>query len=418
MTNVEQIHLGFQWAEPLQGTDLNVEFVGSDLQITGLFPTYGTQDSACDLIHQFEKTPEQIAKGQKTGTQSPEVRLANADTDDELIAFVQRFGPVVAKSVEDAAMIPDKDLGEPRSPRRIIARQDIEELRKEQIIYRAALALVMQLDHVTHDYVSVQQLMQAIDEKMTEELKQPKVQYDVGLVQQVMKIIAGTFAQELDKPSHSNFSARYLLNVVAANIKEKLGKPNYVSAQQLMKIVAASVKNHLDQPIYDYSSAQKLIRTIVTNIKEWPGQWEREKSLRGVEPRWKLRSESLKRIEALSEYPPDQFAADFVYGRIVICELLNSFPSIVFPNPLEMYSSIKYGIRPLLYSILRRQFINPRGFGFCANTTCRNFFNIERAGQQFCCSECSLHHRQRVYWQERGQKLRKKRSTQPRKKRK
>ena len=51
-----------------------------------------------------------------------------------------------------------------------------------------------------------------------------------------------------------------------------------------------------------------------------------------------------------------------------------------------MHSSIKYGIRPLLYSILRRQFINPRGFAFCANTECRNFFNIERAGQQFCSS--------------------------------
>jgi len=132
----------------------------------------------------------------------------------------------------------------------------------------------------------------------------------------------------------------------------------------------------------------------------------------------KLSSESLKRIENLSKLPRDKFAADFVDGRIVICELLNSFSSIVFPNPLEMHSSIKYGIRPLLYSILRRQFINPRGFAFCANTECRKLFNIERAGQKFCSSECSLHHRQRIYWQEQGKKLRTKRAANSRKMRK
>jgi hypothetical protein len=56
---------------------------------------------------------------------------------------------------------------------------------------------------------------------------------------------------------------------------------------------------------------------------------------------------------------------------------------MVFPNRLEMHGSIKYGIRPLLYSILRRQFLAPRDFAACANTQCRDFFNLERAGQRF-----------------------------------
>jgi len=276
----------------------------------------------------------------------------------------------------------------------------------------------MQLDQVNHRYVSVQQLKLAFDAKLTEELSQPKANYDSGLVRQVMKLIDETLAHELDQPCHGDVSPRDILKFVAAKIKEKFDKPNYISALQLMKIFAASIRNHLDRPLYDYFAAQKLIGTIATNIQAWPSQWEREKSQRRAGPRWKLSIESLQRIEALSNSPRDLFVADYVVGRIVVCELLNSFPSIVFPNPLEMHSSIKYGIRPLLYSILRRQFINPRGFGFCANTACRNFFNIERAGQQFCCSECSLHHRQRVYWQERGQKLRKKRSSQARKMRK
>jgi hypothetical protein len=111
-----------------------------------------------------------------------------------------------------------------------------------------------------------------------------------------------------------------------------------------------------------------------------------------------------------SNPPPDPFLMGALDGRIVICELLNSFPSIVYPNPSEMHNSIKFGIRPLLYSLLRHQFIYSKGLAICANTACRNFFNIERSGQNFCSSECSLRHRQREYWKKRGKKLRKKRT--------
>ena len=297
----------------MQGKELGVEWIGSDLKITGSAAHYQRQDSPCDLISQYEKSPRQVAIGQqRTGTQSPDVRFANADTDQKLIDFVRRFGPVVARCVEDTGMIPDKELGEPRFPGHLIAHQDMHELKNEQEIYRAALALVMQLN----------------------------------------------------------------------------------------------------QPNYDYVSAQQLMKAIAANIKDWPRQWEREKSLRSVRPRWNLSAESLNRIEQLHSSRPDPFLPGSLDGRIVICELLNSFPSIVFPNPPEMHSSIKYGIRPLLYSLLRRQFVYPRGSAVCANTECRNFFNVERAGQEFCSSECSTRHRQRIYWQKRGKKLRKKRSTQ------
>src|SRR5665213_2107742 len=316
MTNVEHIYPGYQWAEPLQGKELDVQSIGSDLHITGLVPLYQRQDSPCDLVCQYEKSYKQLEIGQqRTGTQWPDVRFANADTDQKLIAFVRRFGPVVAKCVIDTSFVPDKELGEPRFPCRLIAHQDMQELRDEQAIYRAALTLIMQLS----------------------------------------------------------------------------------------------------QPNYDYVSAQLFMKTIAANIKDWPRQWEREESLGWGAPNWKLSAESLQRIEDLSSAPPDPILPDELSGRVVICELLNSFPSIIFPNPFQMHSSIKFGIRPLLYSILRRQFIYPRGSAICTNTVCRNFFNIERAGQQFCSSECSLHHRQRVYWQERGKKLRKKRVAQRRK---
>jgi len=316
MINVEQIYPGFQWGNGIDKNGLHVSAIGSDLEITGLVPTYEVRDSACDLIRQYEEAAKQVVIGQeRTGTQSPDVCFANADSDDKLIAFVRRFGPIVARCVQDTRMIPHAELQGPRFPGRLIARQDMQELRNEQAIYRAALVLIM----------------------------------------------------------------------------------------------------HLAQRNYDYGTAQQLIKTIAANVKEWPRQWEREKSQRDFEPMWKLSAESLKRIEGLSVAPPDPILPNEVSGRIVICELLNSFRSIIFPNPLEMHSNIKFGTRPLLYSLLRRQFLYPRGFSICSNSECRNFFNIERSGQQFCSSECSRHHRQRIYWQKRGKTLRNKRTYQRRK---
>ena len=271
--------------------------------ITGLFPRYDVQNSPTDLICQFEKAPRQVLIGQqRAGTQSPDIAFANADTDDKLIAFARRFGPVVARCIKDTRFIPDKKLGEPRWPARLIAHQDMQELRNERAIYRAALDLVLQLN----------------------------------------------------------------------------------------------------QPDFDFAFAQQTIKTIAVGVGDWPRQWERERSQRKKVPMWNLTSESLKRIKALSSEPRDAILPPFLGGRIVMCELLNSFRSTIYPNPSEMHSDIKFGIRPLLYSILRRGFIYPRGFAACANTECRNFFNIERAGQQFCCPECSLQHRQRVYWEQRG----------------
>jgi hypothetical protein len=87
-------------------------------------------------------------------------------------------------------------------------------------------------------------------------------------------------------------------------------------------------------------------------------------------------------------------AGRLVDAQIAICELVNMFPALAFPNPSEMHSYIRFGIRPLLYSVLRREFLQPRDVGICANTQCRDFFDIERAGQQYCNEVCSRRQRQ------------------------
>jgi hypothetical protein len=237
------------------------------------------------------------------------MQFANADSDEELIAFVRRFGPVVAKSVR---LIPpvDEELGQQWPT--ITAVQDMQDLRNEQLIYRAALHLTM-----------------------------------------------------------------------------------------LSREGKRSLDSNLSQP---------LLREISEHIGDWVRQWERERSQRQTEPDWRFDAKSLGLIKNIADagdsFPP----SSILDARIVICELLNTFRSKDFPNPLALHSSIWYGIRPQLYSLLRRQFRFPRDFSICANTQCRDFFNIERAGQKFCSAECSQKQRQRDYWKKCGKKLRTERS--------
>ena len=279
------------------------------MQITALRPSYGTEERPSDLIRQYERAPKGGRAGKKRmGAESPDMLFANAETDEKLIAFVRRFGPVVAKDAHFSFERPEPNLLEPLVPIHIYAVQDMEELRNEQLIYRAAVALVRQMN----------------------------------------------------------------------------------------------------EPEFDYMRAQSFIGEIAAKIGDWPRQWGRESLLRKREPLWKPKTESLQRIKSISNARPDA-SLPKINGRIVICELVNCFPGIVFPNPLEMHSSIKYGIRPLLYALIRRQFLSPRDGAACANARCRNFFNIERTGQKFCSSECSLQQRQRNYWAKSGKKLRRKR---------
>ncbi len=143
------------------------------------------------------------------------------------------------------------------------------------------------------------------------------------------------------------------------------------------------------EPEFDIESTKAQEAVIARGIRQWPRQWNREKKERGKNPLWRVRADSIRRIAALAKSGPDLLLPPQVDARIVICELVNMFPSLAFPNPPEMHSYIRFGIRPLLYGILRREFLQSRDLGDCANTQCRAFFEVERAGQRFCDEGCS-----------------------------
>ncbi len=162
---------------------------------------------------------------------------------------------------------------------------------------------------------------------------------------------------------------------------------------------------------YDLVEAAANISEIAHLIRSWPLQWRRERKARGKALLWKVRPGTIERINAMAIRNPRELLPPQVDVRIVLSELLNVFPAFVFPNPLEMHAYLHYGIRPLLYSLLRREFLHPHVTAVCANTMCRKFFEVDRTGQQHCSPICSRQQRQRDYWQQRGKIRREKRKS-------
>ena len=308
------LYVGYQWGKPLDGeSSFLVKRVGKELEITAAMPHYLSSNHPCDLLRQYQIARKNRSAGkQRTGKDSPHIRFANADADDELIDFVRSFGPVVSKSWKLMPFQPPPGPGSTGdTPVLMRARQDLQELRSEQRIYKAALGLV-------------------------NELTKEKTEFDID------------------------------------SAKERMGE-------------------------------------IARGIRDWPRQWNREKKARGNNPLWRVRTDSIRRIAALANSGRDRFLPPQLDARIALCELVNVFPLLAFPNPSEMHSYIRFGIRPLLYSILRREFLQPRDLGVCANTQCRDFFEVERAGQRYCDEKCSRSQRQREYWQDHGKTARQKR---------
>jgi hypothetical protein len=226
----------------------------------------------------------------------------------------------------------------------------------------------------------------------------------IAFIRQFGPVVARSVYDNFERPEKGLSEPRWPPRLTAEQ------DMNELRSERLLYHSALNLVIELGRPEADVSMVQRCIKEIADKVSDWPRQWERERRLR--QPHqilWKISPESVERIQQLSTALPDLLLPGSLDGRIVICELLNAFPGMVYPNPLEFHSNIRYGIRPLLYSILRREFLYPRDVAVCANTQCREFFELERSGQKFCCDDCSRHQRQREYWKNSGKKLREKR---------
>jgi len=277
-----------------------------------------SQDNAGDLLKSYLAFPTDWSADR--ARQAPHIEFANADSDDKLVAFVERFGPVTTCAFETAIT---EDL-------RIGAAQDLDELRNERILYSAALRLLSELQH-----------------------------------------------------------------------------PEKTDRERIMN----------------------CMREIAVKTRTWPDQWQRESQMRAArdnaKPSWQFQQVELRSIEsllssaewALGRTPPEapDYAEAFAYhlslAEHVLCTLVSTFPTRLHPighgKVTELPDDdLSYGIRPILYHILRLLWL--RGsIGICANERCRQLFEVDRI--PYCSTECSRKERQRQNWAKRGSERRRER---------
>ena len=159
---------------------------------------------------------------------------------------------------------------------------------------------------------------------------------------------------------------------------------------------------------------------VVPGVSQWLRDWDRECVSRNRKklgpPSWQFQTEdynALLRFQAMAGSEPCGLAGydPFRAGHEVLCGILNAFPTrieFLLDRPVETIppESLLYGVRPLLYLILRHEYLTQIGMEVCANSACGRLFVIERLHQKFCDEACSRRFRQRQYWADRGSQRR------------
>jgi hypothetical protein len=302
-------------------TKIAVAAEGDHLSISGRVPFSDSDlESAEDLFVTYLQNRESANKGARN--QSAHLQFANAQTDEDLIDFVKRFGPV---SAHDVNLIRASTVGKAHAPFTrdlVTSLQRLVDLRREQRIYKACLRLVGELSRGEKDV-------------------------SLGIVRECVSL-------------------------------------------------------------------------VVQGISHWQTDWDRESASRRMKkqgpPRWQFGNENyeaLLQLQAATVSDPVDLAGyiPFRAAHEVLCGILNAFPTrieILLDRPVEAlpYEALLYGVRPLLYLILRHEYLTQVGVGVCANSACSRFFVIERLNQQFCDETCSRRSRQRQYWAQKGSELR------------
>jgi hypothetical protein len=355
MAKAVSLSLPTTWA-----SDIVVESSLSDLHITGKLPMVESDlQPSRDAFRRYLSSVKSEFGQKRASLPSPHISFANAVSDDALIGFVSEFGPVAVKDVVEVEQTQQEgmwleDFGKRDWRTSIGAVQNLATLRRERQTYASALELLGEL-------------MRGED---------------------------------------------------AANV----------------------------------TAIQRHISAIADGVWYWPEQWEAERQWRASHSSapiaWHFEPNRrdyicLLKYDALHPEPPRKgslarqelddpigthtawfamLTETYRAGHLVLCELINAFDTEVQyfgDRAVEAlpFGSLRFGIRPALYLILKHLYLGRAGAKVCSNDRCRRFFESEREGQVYCSIECSQRYRQRQYWAKWGAAQRAKRNSRKGRKR-
>jgi hypothetical protein len=360
MERADSPYLPITWASDIEADFLSKE----ELLVTGKLPTLESDwQSSRDAFRRY-LTSVKLEFGQKgTGRPSPHLTFGNAVSDDALIGFVGEFGPVVAKDVVEIeptqpewTSLEDRDKFDWRTS--IGAVQEMATLRRERQIYASALELLAEL-RCGEDAASIKVIRQHIS---------------------VIADGASYWPQqwEAEKEWRASHSPAPIAWHFDTNRSDYLRQLEYDAYHREPPGLPSSAKQELDAPLdtpTDFASCEN---------PDDPSTWS-----------------------FLLTRP-------YTAGHLVLCQLINAFDTQVWccgDRAVEVlpHDSLRFGIRPALYQILKHMYLGRVGAHVCRNDRCRQLFESQREGQVFCNPDCSQQDRQRQYWTATGSEQRKKR---------
>jgi hypothetical protein len=325
-------------------SNIEVEKSGRDLIIGGIASPQDEQSSG-DLFRSYRDWAlDRTTK--RSGLNAPHIRFANAETDQQLITFVKRFGPIWAELIAEE----ESDFAEEDTHCSVLlraAKQSLEALHREQRTYAAALDLLAELDKGKKaDPQSIQtHLAIIVDgcEHWTSEWQRERA----------WRRSHGQL------PPSWHFDRSEWENLVRLNGSAR-PVPNLDDLSQSRFMGPVDSGHPLSHLIYGrpVDSGHQVICALANAF----------------------RSEVTCFGNTRCEAPP------------LHALLFGVRPVLYYLLRLEYLHTPKTG-----------------GAHRCANEFCRQFFLLDREGQKFCSEECSRKQRQRDYWLPRGANLRRKR---------
>lgn len=350
-------YLPITWA-----SDIAADFGSSEeLLVTGKLPILEShlQPSRDAFLRYLSSVKLEFAQ-KGTGMPSPHIIFPNAVSDEALVDFVREFGPVAAKEVVEgeqpqAEGMSLEDLDWRTS---IAAVQDLATLRRERQTYASALGLLAELSR-GEDAANITHIQQHISIIADGASYWPQ-QWE---------------AEKRWRDSHSPVSVAWHFDT---NCSDYIWQLEYDAYHREPPELGSLTKQELAVPpstLTDFASCETL---------DTPSRWS-----------------------VLLTRP-------YRAGHLVLCQLINAFDTEVqyfAKRAVETlpFGSLRFGIRPALYLILKHMYLGRAGVQVCSNDRCRRFFESKRGGQVYCSCECSQQYRQRRYWAESGSEQRKRR---------
>jgi hypothetical protein len=305
----------------------------------------------------------------------PALDFSGAKTDEALVDYVKKYGPVLAWACSDGY--------------EVVAAQSLAVLRREQKIFAAAFEL--------------QQALRKIPKEDRTDLDNAWVEYEpardrLNEITEARLLSRETSASEHKARILSHDLARRKLLESEAKLRRET-EPIKSAVSTLVGLVEEARRVPVEECPVDIIPRDIFPHNFPLASPEFPS-WELPRLFPQL-PVFKL----------LVERGADPRFV-FWYGQRTLCTVLDEFPPKLFAEGAivqELPHSTSFGIRPALYFMLRRYFQMGKEVRFCAK--CGRPFVSESARKlaRFCGAECSQKQRQHEYYFDKGKKRRAKR---------